>query len=204
MCPGGTKDVLSCLHAVFWPAVDSRSICIHKCLSCTPWEVKEGEERERGGLSNLGSLQNLENNLSSLFQPHCKPAYLFISLCNGQCLPRQVPVGDLGLEETYSQDHPTPHHTLRKVTSAWFNSGRPYPAPLMLKETVLRRLYTRKDSSLHFPACEPGDVGRSVGRSDGGWGAKMREEGEGEEDLWAVLRGRRNMKRKKSWTAGKI
>lgn len=58
--------------------------------------MREGEERKRLGLSNLWSLQGLENNLSSsLFQPNCKPTCiqecLFISLWNGQFLPKQLP-----------------------------------------------------------------------------------------------------------------
>lgn len=44
MCPGGTEDALSCLHSIFWPAFDPRSICIHKYLSRTPG--RWGKERK--------------------------------------------------------------------------------------------------------------------------------------------------------------
>lgn len=86
-------------------------------LKLSSWEAREGEEKKRVGLSNLGSLQGLENNLSSsLFQPLCKAACiqegLFISLCNGWCLPRQVLSRRPWVERRLKWihwGHPTPH-----------------------------------------------------------------------------------------------
>lgn len=44
LCLGGTEDVLSCLHSIFWSAFDPRSICIHKYWSCTPGRCRNKRE----------------------------------------------------------------------------------------------------------------------------------------------------------------
>lgn len=181
MCPGGTEDVLSSLHSIFWPAFDPRSICIHKYWNCTPgrWGKKrEGKEwvyqiwdRCRAWKENFLPLSSSPTVNHTASKRACLLALGLESFCQ-----ESSPVSDLWLRAEI--------HEIILLSSV--PPGRCWVNNLILEDFTQCCCYFGQkraciSETTHLstlPYENPERWGRSLGTAQGGWWRRTLEERE--------------------------